>query len=82
VVIVQDGHYERKLDQMIVEQVQNLDDCPEKAEWLRRHKRARSLLNSQRLQQLRSAYGDSFSYIAFAAMVVIVLTSLLMLRRR
>ena len=76
-----EGNYERRLDQIIVESIERLEDTDEKKSWLARHKKAQSAINRRRLQRLREKEG-SLAYTVFSAVLVIIMATFLVLRRR
>ena len=76
-----EGNYERRLDQLIVEAIEQLEDTEEKEAWLTKHRRAQSAINRRRLQRLREKEG-SLAYTVFSAVLVIIMATFLVLRRR
>lgn len=76
-----EGNYERRLDQVICEAVERLEDSNEKEAWLVKRKRAQSSINRRRLQRLREKEG-SLAYTVFSAVLVIIMATFLVLRRR
>lgn len=77
-----EGNYERKLDQIIVDAVEHLEDSEEKELWLNKHRRTQSTINRRRLERLREREGGSLAYTVFSAVLVIIMATFLVLRRR
>jgi uncharacterized protein YbaR (Trm112 family) len=80
--VAHDGVYERKLDEIIFKMVENLNPSAEKVEWMRRHKRIKSQLSARHLKKLGDRHGFEQTCAIVSIVLVVLLATILAIRRR
>ena len=76
------GTYERKLDQVILDMVHEIDDksSVQKAEWLARHKKYRARLNGDKMSRLVFEKGVNFAVAVLSVLSLVLITALITTR--